>query len=566
MEVFIEITLLVVIAAGMAFLAQLLKQPLIPAYVLAGLFLGPIFKLVTNQSVIAMMSELGIAFLLFIVGLEIDIRKLRDVGFTAVWSGMLEMAVLFAIGFLVAAGFALKSVEAVHIGFILAFSSTMVVVKILADRRELETLHSRLILGILLVQDLVAVLALAALGSGGQLSLVYILSATAKGLSLLLAVWVLSKLAFPHLFKYAARSREILFLASLSVCLFFASAAYFLGFSISIGAFLAGLSLANLHYNLEIMGKVKPLRDFFAMIFFVSLGLTLSFATFVPIALACVLIGVILVVKPLVVAVISAFFGYKKHTSFLTGCGLVPVSEFSLIMVSKAMATGQVSAALLSFTVTAAIISIIASSYLMEYEGKIYMKFNRWLSWLDRLSKGSRELVFTPEKDAKYDVILIGHNRIGSRLAETIKQKGKKILVVDYNPDIVKKLIEDGVHCLYGDISDEEVCGRINLKGVKMVISTVPSYEDNLHLVKRIKAANKKIILFATASRIDDALDLYSQGADYIIMPHFLGGDHASLLVDDFDSNFDNVLKTKLTHIQELKIRKEIGHEHPRYH
>ena len=301
-NIFFDIGLIIIVATIVGYLARLLKQPLIPAYILTGLIIGPILGLVEDSNVILTLSEIGIAFLLFVVGLELNLKKLKDVASIAIFGGLMQFILLFISGFLIAIILGFVKTESVYIALIVAFSSTMVVVKILSDKRELDTLHGRIIIGFLLMQDLIAIIALSILTTLNNFSMAILVIALLKGIILLSVAVIASKFILPSLFRFAAKSQELLFLMALTTCFSFCIFANYIGqimmyffslpffenvilgnvlellkpgFSIAIGAFIAGVSIANLPYNVEIIGKVKPLKDFFATIFFVSLGLEL---------------------------------------------------------------------------------------------------------------------------------------------------------------------------------------------------------------------------------------------------------------------------------------------------
>jgi voltage-gated potassium channel Kch len=374
-----------------------------------------------------------------------------------------------------------------------------------------------------------------------------------------------SKFLFPAIFGFAAKSQELLFIMAVSVSFIFSILFYYIGFSIAIGAFVAGVSLANLPYNIEIIGKVKSLRDFFAVIFFASLGMELllgSFKTMLKPLLVFIILAIFL--KPLITMFLCSFFGYKKRTAFLTSVSLAQISEFSLIIVAQGLFLGHLSQEIFSLTVIIAVVTIVLTSYFIQYEEKFYLRLAGILDIFDKLTGTCGELEYMPRK--KHEVILCGYNRIGYSIVNTLKRLKKKLLVVDFNPEIIRKLINKKIPCIYGDIGDVEVLERLNLKEAQMVISTVPTKRDNLLLIKKTKEQNKKALVFVTSSQVEDALKLYDAGADYVILPHFLGGEHVSLLIEDFTVDIKKIIETKVNHIKELKKRRALGHEHPPHH
>lgn len=564
--VFFDIGVIIIIATIFAFIAKRLKQPLIPAYIITGLLIGPIYGLITNRELVTTMSEIGIAFLLFIVGLEMDLKKLKDVAMVAGLGGTIKSLSMFSLGFIIALVLGFATREAFYIGIIIAFSSTMIVIKLMSDKRELDTLHGRIVIGILLLEDLLAILALSILTSLNGSSVLAIVLALVKGVLLLVIALGLTKFVFPRLFKIAAKSQELLFLTSISICFLLSIISYYLVFSIAIGAFLAGLSLANLPYNFAIIGKVRSLRDFFATIFFVSLGMELMLDNIVKIITPLIILVVLVIlIKPIITIFLCSFFGYKRRVSFLTSIYLAQISEFSLIIVSQGLILGHISRSIFTLTILVAIITIIATSYFVQFDDIIYLKIKKFLMPFDRLTERYVELEYLPKK-RKTDVILCGHNRIGYSIGRTVRKLRKNLLVVDYNPETIKMLIKKRTSCIYGDIGDIEVLERLPFKEVEMVISTVPSSKVNRLLIEKVKEVNEKAITYVTTSSVDKALKLYDAGADYVILPHFLGGEHVSLLIEEFSVNVGKIIENKLKHIKELKHRQSIGHEHPKHH
>jgi len=292
------------------------------------------------------------------------------------------------------------------------------------------------------------------------------------------------------------------------------------------------------------------------------LGMQLLLSTFNSILkpLAVMLLLVIFI-KPLIVMFIVAFFGYKKRTSFMASISLAQISEFSLIMVAQGLLLGHISQEIFSLTVLLAIITITLTTYLMKFESALYSKLSGYLSIFDKISD-SGEMEYMP-KEKRNEVILCGYNRIGYSIVKTLKKMKKSLLVVDFDPEIVRTLIGQKVPSIYGDIGDIEILKRLNFKKAKMVISTVPTTQDNMLLISMARKENKNIIIFVTASQIKEALELYDAGADYVILPHFLGGEHVSILIQDFTGSMNKIITHKLDHIRELNERRALGHEHP---
>ena len=320
--------------------------------------------------------------------------------------------------------------------------------------------------------------------------------------------------------------------------------------------------MANLPYNIEIIGKVKSLRDFFAVIFFVSLGMELLLSSFGSILKPLLIFLVIAIfAKPFVIMFICSFFGYKKRTSFLSSIYLAQISEFSFIIAAQGLLLGHISQEIFSLTVLLAVITISLSSYFIKFDISLYSKLKNSLNFFDLMTKEKeQELEYLPK--VRHEVILAGYNRIGYSIVKKLKSLKKKLLVIDFNPEIINKLIEEKISSIYGDIGDLELIERLNFKKAKLIISTVPTKRDNLLLIRKAREANKNIVIFVTANQVQEALSLYDAGADYVILPHFLGGEHVSLLIEKLN-NMDKFVGYKIRQIKELNERHSLGHEHP---
>lgn len=542
----------------MGFLANKTKQPVVLAYVLAGVILGPLLGMITDVVTIQTLSEIGIAFLLFIVGLDLNLKKLKHVGAVASVGALIEMAILFLLGFFTGVLFKVDSMSSVYIGIILMFGSTMVVLKILSDKKQLDTLHSRIIIGTLLMQDIVAILALSVLSKADNLNANVLIISLVSGLTLLGTAYLLGRYVFPKMFKQAAKSQEILFLLSIATCFLFAFLFHVCGFSMAIGAFVAGVTIGNLPYHLEIGVKIKPLRDFFSVLFFASLGLELIITDISKIILpVIVILFLVLVVKPIVTMLVVSFFGYKRRVSFLSGMTLAQISEFGLILAAQGLLLGHISREIYTITIIVALISITSTSYVVKFEKKIYYSVSKYIKFLDKTDKKSKHLELFNDKK-KHQVILCGYNRIGYSIFHTLQKIKKDFVVVEYNPDIIKSLINRKIPCIYGDLNDPEVLDSLNFSEVEMVISTVPDVSANLIVIHEVRKRKRNANVILTAYSIEDALDLYKAGADYVIVPHLLGGEHVSLMLENIGNDFDELVKTKLRHINELHLRKNL--------
>jgi len=587
--ILLDIGITIVAATALGFMAKSFRQPLILAYVLAGVVVGPSFlKLITEKEVIDILAQFGIALLLFIVGLELDLKRLTDVGRVSIGCGLGQIIITFLFGYVLAQFMGFTGYEPFYIAFALTISSTMVVVKLLSDKNELDTLHGKIVLGTLLVQDIVTIMVLATLPTLGSFKPDVLIGSALTGIGLISFAIVSSRFILPFFTRFAAESTELLFLFSLTWCFLFASFTYlaFLNLvvhdmpnyamnAIPIGALLAGISLASFPYNLEIVGRIRPLKDFFLTLFFASLGMQITigvsqleltnvndFADSLvrlinltiqsPLTRDVVILSLyVLIGTTLIMLVITTLFGYGKRTAFLTAISLAQISEFSLILALQGQALGHINGRIFSLIAGVAIITITVSSYFIMYDRQLCRIFLPLLGILDRIPKG-RELIDVPPK-SKEHIIVCGCHRMGLRIVETLRKMNESFLVVDYNPDIIKKLMSQRIPCIYGDVDDPEVLERIGLKDANAVISTIPEQEANLLVIYETKRRNSATLVFITAENIAQALELYNAGADYVLLPKMVSGDRASELLRTVGSDRQKMERIREDHIFKLE-------------
>ncbi len=546
-----DIAIILIVAAVLAFIAKVLRQPLIPAYVLTGLIIGPlVFGFVRNLDLIYAFSEIGIAFLLFTAGLEISFKKIKEAGLKKiVLIGLLQVGIIFGTVFFLADVLGLTGLQAAYIGIIMAFGSTMVDIKLLADRGELVTLHGRLVLGILLFQDLVAIIAIVVFTSG-NFAVGPLFIAFAKLVGILVVAILLQKLVLNKLFRFAARSNELLFLSALAVLFFFIILTYVSDLSIVIGAFIAGVSLANSPFKMELESRVAPLRDFFAILFFVALGMQVVFSGIGQrMTLLWVLLAGVFFVKPIVTLILLRITSYRPRTSFFTAISLAQLSEFSLIIGAIGVSMGALDVSIFSTVILATIITMSVTPYFINFKDGFYRFFKYPV----------RVLKFLPMRDdLKYEgkgdkeVLLVGSHRMGGALMEELLSKKDKLLVVDYNPEVIGVLKNKKVSCIYGDITSPELLDKIDIKRLKLVISTIPNYEETLHLLKKIKRISPKVKVVVTGSRISETLRLYKAGADFVVTPKIIAGQELAEIMHGRKMDLKKEKRRHLKHLGDI--------------
>lgn len=565
MEIFLELAIILGITLGISAIMRLLKQPLIIGYIAAGIIASPYFlDLMSSAETISVFSQIGVTFLLFIVGLNLSPKVIKEVGKVSLVTGIGQIVFTSAIGFLISKLLGFGTTESIYIAIALTFSSTIIIMKLLSDKQDLEKLYGKISVGFLLVQDFFAIIMLmiiSSMTSGISKSITLSMKTILSGLLFLAILVLITVFILPKLSRFFAKSQEFLFLFAIGWGLGLAAIFHHTGLSMEIGALVAGIALSASPYNYEISSKMRPLRDFFIILFFILLGSQMTFGNIAGYIWPAIIFSIfILIGNPLIVLILMGSMGYRKKTSFQAGFTVAQISEFSLILISLGVAVGHLSKEILSLVTVVGIITIAGSTYLIMYSDKIYPHLSRYLSIFER--KNLHETSRSNNKE--YKVLLFGYNRIGYDILLSLKKKKHSYLVVDYNPDTIEELTQKGINCKYGDASDDEFLNELSLTGMKMAISTVPDFEANMLLIQRIREKNKNAIIIAISHQLDEAIKLYEQGATYVIMPHFLGGHYTSRLIEAHGLDTKKFMKERTKHISYLIDRKQLGHEHPK--
>ncbi len=527
---FIEIAIVIIAAGVLSLVFTMLKQPMIIAYIVTGLLVGPsILGFAGDINAFQAMSEIGIAFLLFLVGLNLNWRNIKDVGKIALLGGLGQVAFTTFFGSLIAFAFGFDLTTSILIGIAFAFSSTIIIVKLLTDKEDLDRFYGRIAVGMLIVQDLVAMVVLLVIGAmtgSGAVEVVLLVSGL-KAVVVIGGLWLMAKYVLPHIFEYVARSQELLFLIALSWCFAIAAGLYFLGFGIEIGALLAGLTLAGSQFHREIESKIRPLRDFFLIIFFIVLGTHLSLDSLSDVLLPSLAFSAfILIGNPLIVLAIFRASGYHPRTGFMVGATMAQVSEFSFILLAVASSTGLIDDSILPMATIVGLVTIGMSTYLINYSEIIYQK----LEWVFRWMEKKPELEQRHLEDAP-EILLIGYDHLGKAILPSVKKLKKSYLVIDFDPVVIKVLEDSKVSFEYGDAGNEEFLHHILAEKSKMIISTVPDFAVNSDLVEYIKQKRSRSAVIVTAKNPHQANKLYKLGATFVILPNMLGGELFSQLL-----------------------------------
>lgn len=564
-DVFIELSKILAVTVVVTGIVRTLKQPAMIGYILSGILAGPyVLNIINATTTLTTFSQIGIALLLFLVGLNLNPKVIKDVGKIALITGVGQVVFTSGIGFLIAKALGFTTTVSLYLGVALAFSSTIVIMKLLSDKRDLETLYGRISMGFLIIQDFIAIIILLAISSlNSEMSLTAIAFETVlKGVAGILTLFLITKHVLPPLTKSIARSQEFLLLFSLAWCFAVASGFHYLNFSIEAGALIAGVTLSMSPYHIEISSKMKSLRDFFLILFFIMLGSQMVFTNILQNLGAILLLSAfVLIGNPLIVMALMGSLGYTRRNSFLAGLTVAQISEFSLIVITMAMSAGHVSNDVLSLVTAIALITFTGSTYMILYANNIYPRISKYLKVFERRGRKVDQHKHHAEED--HDIILFGYNRIGFDILESLEKIKRKFLIIDYDPDVIAKLSKQGYDCRYGDAEDSEMLDDLNLEKAKMIISTVPEIDTNLLIISKVREVNKKAIIAVVSHQIDDATRLYEEGATYVIMPHFLGGKHFSTMIEKHKLSTDKFLEEKIMHLEHLNKRREEGHNHP---
>lgn len=544
-NLFLELTGILIAAGVIAYILHFFKQPSIIAYIITGLLIGPLAIYHLHHSdILEGLASIGITLLLFMVGLDLDISQLKKIGKTAVLSGIGQIIFTCLIGFGIVTLLGFSWLSALYISLALTFSSTIIVVKLLSEKKDMQSLYGKLAVGIFLVQDMAAILVLIFLSgaSGFQQSVLSghdivsnIIFTIAKAFMAGVIVVLLSRKVFPRLLNSLLKNDELLLLFSLGWAL--GLAAFFnsplLGFNAAIGGFIAGLALANTGAHFQISGRIGPLRDFFIVIFFIVLGTHLSLDQIGSAILPAIVLSLfVLIGNPLIVTFILGLLGYKLRTSFLTGVTVAQISEFSLILMALGLAVGHVSKQDVTVVTLVGIITIVISAYGILYSNHLYEKIiGKIAYWFEgKVKKRNDEL---GEVVYKQHIVVIGAHRLGTQLITDLHREKENFLVVDFNPDVVAHYESLKIPAVCGDISDPYIQEIASIHDARMIICTIPDYHDTLTLISAARSIpRKRPKLIVVASDENEAVELYSRGADYVLLPHFVGGVHLAQIVE----------------------------------
>ena len=527
---FQTLTLVLALAAVVGLAARWLRQPLIVAFIGVGIAVGPVgFGWVDGGGEIKLLAEVGIAILLFLVGLKLDLRLLRSSGPVALATGLGQVLFTSLGGFGIALALGLDRTTALYVAVALTFSSTIIIVKLLGDKRELDQQHGRIAIGFLIVQDIVVILVMIALTSfsvdTGDSVPVQLLLLVAKAGGFIGAIALTVRFVLPWLLHQVARSAELLVLFSVAWAIGLAAASDALGFSSEVGAFVAGVALATTPYREAVGARLISLRDFLLLFFFIELGAQLDFNDAgAQIGQALILSAFVLIGNPIIVLVIMGAMGYRKRTAFLAGLTVAQISEFSLILMALGLSLGHITSRSVGLVTVVGLITIGVSTYMILYSIPL---FNRLSPLLSIFERDNPRPLDEPEASEDVEVILYGLGRYGSMIATELRLAGVSFMAVESDPQLVAAAAEHGVgNTIYGDAEDLEFVHTLPLDRTPWVVSAIPTADVNLTLLHALRSSDFTGKVALTAHSNADAAVMAAAGADVVLQPFTDAADH----------------------------------------
>jgi Kef-type K+ transport system membrane component KefB len=562
------IAICVAAAAVLALLGWRLRQPLILAYLLAGVVVGPIgLRWVTDLTSIETVAEIGLILLLFVIGLEIDLKKLATAGLPMILTGALQVPICIALGLgyfaLLGARVGGGDYSLLYLAACMSLSSTLVVVKLLNDRMELDTLPGRITLGVLVIQDLWAVAILAVQPNISNPNLLPLAFSLWKGALLVVGGLALSKYVLPYLFRSVAKAPELVLVSALAWCFFLAGAASFIGLSREMGALIAGVCLSTFPYNLDVMAKATSIRDFFVTLFFVALGMQIPVPSVHVLVLAAAASVFVILSRGVVVPILYALrLGLRN--SLVPAINLAQVSEFSIVIAFLGVGSHQIGQDVLTVVILTFAVTSVASTYMINSSHTIQKRITGLLKafGLRDLDSASRA---APSEEERYPVVFLGFFRDTSSILYEFQHEGdveesrefvSKIMVIDYNPTVMRELRHLGIKCIYGDVAHGDTLRHAGIQHAELVVSSITDDvlrgTSNLRLLKSVRMQAPHVRVVLTTDHIPQALRFYEEGADFVFIPRlYSAAACARILRKGLKDGFDEVRRQAIGHLSQ---------------
>jgi Kef-type K+ transport system membrane component KefB len=561
-----DIAICIIAAWVVAVISQIAKQPLLLAYLVAGFAIGPHgFKLVTNPDSITTIAEIGLSLLLFMIGLEIDLKRMLSAGRTITFTAAAQILGALLLGWVIfnSIGPAQTRLEAVYLAVAVAMSSTVIIVKILYDKRELETLAGRVTLGVLVLQDVATILFLAIQPNLKDPAIAPLVLAFGKVILLIAVAFLASRFVLPPVFKMVARLPELVLVGALAWCLSIAGFAGWLGLSTAMGALIAGMMISTFPYTLDVVAKVTSIRDFFVTLFFVGLGML------IPVPTVGYLLWTLFVCLVLVVTRLATVFpvlynlrqGYR--VSFLPAVNLCQMSELSLVLLSLGRKAGDVSENVIGVCAFSFAFLAVGSTYAMMGSEPLLRKAMRLFKKLG-LHDLDHTSFLTRDHGKANRICILGFSWTASSLLAEIERNRPDLIpdlcVIDFNPVVHEKLKKHGVHAVYGDITARDMLHHAGVSRAEVIICSLPNMvlkgADNLKLLRQLRDLNPAAKIIVHAELLSDVPKLYAAGASYVTVPRLI---EAADLLKVIEATEQSLLEQKCqSQVSLLDKRKEI--------
>lgn len=520
------IMLIAAILGGL--LARRLKLPVILGYLAAGIVIGPYgFGFISELDTIQTVATVGVVLLLFTLGLEFSLDELKKMGRIALLGGTIQILLTAAAGLALGKILGWQLTEAIFFGFLIALSSTMIVLKVLIERGELDAAHGRVMIGILLVQDLSLVplmIILPTLGGDGsgiwpEIGIALLKALLFIGLMLVLGLWVIPRL----LGRVAGvRSRELFLLSVILLSLGAAIGAVFFGISAAVGAFIAGLFIGQSIFARQAFADIVPLRDIFGAAFFISLGMLADIAfAWENIAIIALVVAFIIMVKFTISSAITWFFGYGLKAALLTGLGLFQIGEFSFVLAEMGLDEGIITQDIYSIVLVGAVITMMITPLALNTAGFLYRGISQWKRFGHFIASHPEPGWHSDKLLLSGHAVICGHGRVGSILTKVLDRKKLSYLIIEIDPVIIASLRSKGIPCIYGDATNAEILSHARLDKARVMVCTFPNFTDVRLTAQNALKANPRLDIIARVHRDSDAEVLKGIGVSELVLPEF---------------------------------------------
>lgn len=551
-SLFINLSLVLVLAAGVSLVMRLLRQPLIVGYILTGLLVGPlVLDIAGNESGFAVLSSIGVSLLLFMVGLELKPTIIQGLRKVVLKTAFLQVAIVGSIGAAAAKLLDFGLLESVVLGLCLAMSSTVIAVTLLQQKKEINRLFGQITIGVLIVQDLISAsgkISLSTYGNGDGLSDMLLM--LGRGLAFVLFLYVAAVVVFPRFTHLLEESKELMLLVAVGWALGISALCIKLGYSAEIGALFAGISLASLPIGTSLSARLRPMRDFFFVVFFVYIGASVNPNAVSGLWLPVVVFSVIVVVlKPFIIITLMGLQGYTKRASFKSGLALSQVSEFSLVFIAAALHHHYIGGAAYAALCITALVCFVGSSYLIKFDDALFTRLERHIRLFEHHVTRLEQKAATKS----YPIVLFGYRKGGLEFMRTFKSLDKRFVVVDYDPEVAEIIERHQVDFVYGDALDTELLDEIQLEKSKFIVCTISDFGINEFLANWLKEHNPGAIFIGSADSAYEAALLYAHDASYVMTPHIIGSEKISNFIKRTGFKKSDFEKFKERHMKYLE-------------